>query len=320
MTEARSTPSLIALDWGTTAQRAWLLDDAGQIVDSRRPDQGLLSTTAGIDPHDDAARARAYESAFRATCGDWLDAHPDLPVIACGMVGSAQGWADAGYLTVPTKPAYGPGSLTPVAHRDGVVHLVPGLRVPSRDAAAGNVIRGEETQIVGALEALGDPVGQLTLVLPGTHSKWVHVDDGTVLSFATAMSGELFGLLTTDSILARTATEPVRDDEAFTRGLSAGGSGRGLLTELFGARPLVLDGLLDPASLADYVSGVLIADEVAHLMPDSGPVALCGSADLCRRYSRALAVHGFEPTVLVEDVTARGLWHIARSAGLQETP
>ncbi|MEB3366534.1 2-dehydro-3-deoxygalactonokinase [Saccharopolyspora mangrovi] len=318
MTDARSTPSLIALDWGTTAQRAWLLDHVGQIIAARRPDQGLLAMTADIDPHDARARAHAYESAFWAACGDWLTANPDLPVIACGMVGSAQGWSDAGYLTVPAQPKYRPGSLVPVAHRAGVVHLVPGLRIPSADGIPGNVLRGEETQIVGALEALGDPAGQLTLILPGTHSKWVRIEDGTVTSFATAMSGELFGLLTADGILARTAAEPARDDEAFARGLAAGRSRHGLLTELFGARPLVLDGLLDPASVADYVSGVLIADEVAHLVRGTGPVVLCGGADLSRRYAQAFAAHGVEPTVLAEDVTARGLWQIAFATGLQE--
>ncbi|KAA5835135.1 2-dehydro-3-deoxygalactonokinase [Saccharopolyspora hirsuta] len=319
MTDARRTPSLIALDWGTSAQRAWLLDRTGGILDVRRPDQGLLATTAGIDVRDVRARELAYEAAFWSACGDWVTAHPDLPVIACGMVGSAQGWADAGYRTVPADLRFGADALVPVRHRRGLAHLVPGLRVPSAEGVPGDVIRGEEAQIIGALEVLGEPTGAVTLVLPGTHGKWVRVDDGEVRSFTTAMSGELFGLLTADGILARTAAEPRRDDEAFARGLIAGRS-RGLAAELFGARPLVLDGLLDPASVPDYVSGVLIADEVAHLLPSTGPgqVLLCGTEDLCRRYQQALAAHGVAPTVLTEDVAARGLWRIASSTGLHQ--
>ncbi|MER5387516.1 2-dehydro-3-deoxygalactonokinase [Saccharopolyspora sp. NPDC002686] len=317
MTDASRLPGLIALDWGTSAQRAWLLDRVGRIIDVRRPEQGLLATTEGIDVRDGHARELAYEAAFWSACGDWVTAHPDVPVIACGMVGSAQGWADAGYRTVPADLRFGADALVRVRHRRGVVHLVPGLRVPSAADVPGDVIRGEEAQIIGALEALDEPTGVVTLVLPGTHSKWVRVDNGKVLSFVTAMSGELFGLLTADGILARTAVEPRRDDEAFARGLAAGRS-RGLTAELFGARPLVLDGLLDPASVHDYVSGVLIAHEVAHQLPttDPGRVLLCGTEDLCRRYERALAAHGVVPTVLTEDVAARGLWRIACATGL----
>ncbi|MCX2729253.1 2-dehydro-3-deoxygalactonokinase [Saccharopolyspora sp. NFXS83] len=319
MTDA--APSLIALDWGTTAQRAWLLDDEGGILATRRPELGLLPTTAGLDVRDAGARARAYEAAFWSACGEWVTAHPELPVLACGMVGSAQGWAEAGYLTVPAELRFGADALTRVEHRRGVAHLVPGLRTPSQDGRPGDVIRGEETQIVGALEALGSPAEPVTLVLPGTHGKWVRVAGGEVVSFATAMSGELFGLLTTDGILARTAAGPRRDDEAFARGLAAAAAdrSRGLSTELFGARPLVLDGLLDPASVPDYVSGVLIADEVGHLAPTVGVgrVVLCGAEDLCRRYAAALAAHDIVATALTEDVAARGLWRIALSTGIR---
>ncbi|WP_243794706.1 2-dehydro-3-deoxygalactonokinase [Saccharopolyspora gloriosae] len=313
-------PSLIALDWGTTAQRAWLLDGEGTILATRRPELGLLPTTAGINVRDARARAQAYEAAFWSACGDWVLAHPQLPVLACGMVGSAQGWAEAGYRTVPAELRFGADALLRVEHRRGAAHLVPGLRMPSQDGRPGDVIRGEETQIVGALEVLGDPAEPVTLILPGTHGKWVRVDNGEVVSFATAMSGELFGLLTTGGILARTTTEPRRDDEAFARGLAAGtGPSRGLSTELFGARPLVLDGLLDPASVPDYVSGVLIADEVGHAASTvgRGRVVLCGTEDLCRRYATALAAHDIVPTVLTEDVAARGLWRIALSTGLR---
>ncbi|GAB3747082.1 2-dehydro-3-deoxygalactonokinase [Amycolatopsis oliviviridis] len=305
-------PGLIALDWGTSGQRAWLLDTEGEILDARRASRGLLAITEDVDLADPVARAAAYESAFREISGDW----PALPAIASGMVGSAQGWTDAGYRTVPARPSF--TSLVPVPHRDGVLHVVPGLRIPSGDGP-GDVIRGEETQLVGVLEALGDPAGPVTVVFPGTHSKWVRVENGIVTDFATAMTGELYGLLTTQGILARTAAAPVPDDTAFSRGLTAGRRSRGLATEAFGARPLVLDGVLEPASLPDYLSGVLIADEVSHLLrdPDS-PLVLCGDGELCRRYALALADRGVKPTVLSEEVTARGLWRIATAAGLLE--
>ncbi|WP_410599434.1 2-dehydro-3-deoxygalactonokinase [Amycolatopsis sp. lyj-90] len=309
-------PALIALDWGTSGQRAWLLGEDGEILDARSAGRGLLTTTEDVDVRDPRARAAAYEAAFRKTCGDWLTAFPALPAIASGMVGSAQGWTDSGYRTVPARVDF--TSLVPVPHRDGVLHLVPGLRIPSGEGP-GDVIRGEETQLVGVLEALGDPREPVTVVLPGTHGKWVRVEDGLVTDFATAMTGELYGMLIAHGILSRTAADPVRDDAAFLRGLAAGRRSRGLATEAFGARPLVLDGVLAPASLPDYLSGVLIADEVSHLLRDPEiPVVLCGAGDLCRRYTLALADRGVEATVLSEEITARGLWRHARAAGLLE--
>lgn len=277
------------------------------MLDTRRSGQGLLTVTRGRS--GDAAAA--YDEVFTETCGDWLAAG-DVPALACGMVGSAHGWVDAGYRDVPTSLET--TELASVEHRAGRLHVVPGLRLPSTDDRPGDVIRGEETQVVGVLDLLPD-LDEVTVALPGTHSKWVSVRDGRVETFATSMTGELYALLLEHSILAKTADEPVRDDAAFERGLSAS---RGLQVELFGTRALALDGSLAPSSVPDYVSGLLVGDEVAHLLPrvDGAPVVLCGGDDICRRYATALVVHDIEPQRLTEDVTVRGLWRTAVSTGL----
>ncbi|WP_072687762.1 2-dehydro-3-deoxygalactonokinase [Rhodococcus marinonascens] len=323
-TAGKSSPRLVALDWGTSSQRAWLLGEGGRILAFRRREFGLLGAT-GDDPR---SRTHGYEAAFDEACGDWLEADPDLPAIACGMVGSAQGWREAGYLTIPTDLAIGAADLTAVPHPRGVLHLVPGLRVaPAADGSvAGDVMRGEETQIIGALGLLPrterPPTERpLTIVLPGTHSKWTRVENHKIVSFVTSLAGEMYGLMMQHGILGRTATVGVRNDAAFERGLATGTSvpSRGLLAELFGARVLVLDGLLDPASLPDYVSGVIIADEVRHLLPDyaaEGRILLCGNADLCRRYAKGLQVHGVATETVAEEAAAQGLWHVAVTAGL----
>ncbi|WP_337761359.1 2-dehydro-3-deoxygalactonokinase [Mycolicibacterium smegmatis] len=316
-TPAPRVARLIALDWGTTALRAWLLGDDGRVLDARAHDGGLLSVTAGT-PADIRAdtRADAYEKVFAAVCGDWLGAHPGLPAIACGMVGSAQGWQEAGYVTVPADLRFDAATLTRVPHKNGVLHLVPGLRVAPTGRRTGDVMRGEETQLVGVLDLL-DETGDLLVVLPGTHTKWVRIAAGQVESFTTAMTGELYGLLMEHGILARTAHAPVRDDAAFTRGLDADIS-RGISTALFGARALVLDGALEPSALPDYVSGLLIGDEIRHLLPaDRQRIVLCGKPDLCRRYAAALEHQGAHPAAtLTEEAAARGLWHIAVTSGL----
>lgn len=311
-------PRLVALDWGTTSLRAWLLGDGGRILESRRHDQGLLSTAAA-----GAERARKHKTAFNEVCGDWLCANTTLPAIACGMVGSAQGWHEAGYLTVPTDLVIDAADLITVRHDLGDLHLVPGLRMAPRGTVSGDFMRGEETQLIGVLDGLTDTDGPLTLVLPGTHTKWVRMHNRKVISFTTVMSGELFALVVQHGILALTAAKGERDDAAFARGLAAGADdARGLPAELFGARALVLDGLLDPASVPDYVSGVIISDEVRHQLPrhaNPGRIILCGNTDLCRRYASALDGHGVQTHIVSEDATARGLWAIAARCDLIDT-
>ena len=312
-TSGRATPHLVALDWGTTSLRAWLLGAGGEIITTRRRTRGLLSM-ARLSADE---RAREYERVYREVCGDWHGKWPGLPALACGMVGSAGGWRDAGYLDVPTDLAIGANDLVEVAHPDGALHLVPGLRIPSSQHGPGDVLRGEECQLIGALDLLGLEQSTLVLVLPGTHTKWVRVEDREVVSFTTVMTGELFGLLIHHGLLARTSELGTRDDDAFARGLAA--ADRGLPTELFGGRALVLDGLLEAAAMPDYLSGVLIGDEIRHQLPPhdaAGRFVLCGEPDLCRRYESALARAGVASRVVTEDASARGLWSIAHRAGL----
>lgn len=312
-----SEPRLLAVDWGTSSLRAWLLGDGGRVLSARRRAKGLLS----IADIPAAERGAEYEAVFLDLCDDWLGTHPALPAIACGMVGSSEGWADAGYLTVPTKLSFDATDLTEIRHARGVLHLVPGLRVASQTDKPGDLLRGEECQLAGALEAVGPDHAGLTVVLPGTHTKWVRVDDGVVTSFTTVMTGEIFGLLLKHGLLARTAAPGGSDEHAFDRGLRTTAE-RGLPAELFGARALVLDGLLDPTSVSDYLSGVLIADEVRHQLPlhePAGEFVLCGTPELCGHYARALRRNGADPRILAEDTTARGLWTIAAATGLIDT-
>jgi 2-dehydro-3-deoxygalactonokinase len=317
ISEAQPPPRLIAVDWGTTSLRAWLMSDGGEIISARRRAKGLLS----IADLPAAERSAEYERIFIDLCDDWLREHPALPTIACGMVGSTEGWADAGYRTVPADLTFDTHALTEIRHAQGSLHLVPGLRVASHGDVPGDLLRGEESQLVGALELVQPGPLPQTFVLPGTHTKWVRVENGAVQSFTTVMTGEIFGLLLRHGLLARTAAGGGTDDHAFDRGLRATAD-RGLLAELFGARALVLDRLLDPTSVSDYLSGVLIADEVRHQLPrygTGGDVIVCGAPDLCNRYARALQRAGTDPRIVTEDATARGLWTVAARSGLVES-
>jgi 2-dehydro-3-deoxygalactonokinase len=318
---------LIALDWGTTSLRAYRLGEQGRVLEQRSFSAGImqLPTTprmiAGVMCSD------GFELAFDEACGDWLDAQPSLPVIACGMVGSAQGWREAVYLETPASVSGLSSALQPVRSLRGVdVHIIPGVLQRS---ALPNVMRGEETQVLGVLADLPaeHSLQPLLIGLPGSHSKWVHAADGCIVHFDTFMTGEVFAALSTHTILGRTMqSAEVFDETAFDRGvavaLSADGAA-GPLSTMFSCRTLGLTGQLSATAQPDYLSGLLIGHELAALaalqVKQSGPlpaVVLLGGEQLCLRYSRALQACGFARVTVAAQATERGLWQVAAQAGL----
>ena len=322
---------LIALDWGTTSLRAYKLAAGGVVLEQRALSSGIMQLPKTPRVIHGGECADGFELAFEEACGDWLDAQPDLPVIACGMVGSAQGWREAAYCETPANVANLGNSLqTLVSLRGTRVHIVPGVIQRSR---LPNVMRGEETQVLGVLQNLpAEAGGDLLIGLPGSHSKWVEVVDGCITHFDTFMTGEVFAVLSEHSILGRTQQQGVAfDGVAFDRGvqvaLSADGE-LGVLSTLFSARTLGLTGELAPTAQADYLSGLMIGHELAALAAVQRrrrhsvhlpAIILIGNAQLCARYGRALDACGFARVTLAEQATERGLWQLALAAGLLDS-
>ncbi len=305
------------------------LHSSRSALEARTSDAGTLVVSGRRDPRDPAARAGCFERAFLELCGDWLARFPVIPVLACGMVGSDQGWSEARYLRLPTSVAAVGTRLASVPFSGGRLSIVPGLYHPGDPAtgAAPDVIRGEEVQILGVLAGLPAGSAEVFLLLPGTHTKWVRCADGVVVDFVTAMSGELYGLVMSGSIVGRLAASPAPDHAAippaFHEGVTASGAGagqRGLAAALFTGRTLVMGGRLDPTAVGDYVSGLLIGDEVAHMLrtvaAGRSEIYICGTSDLARRYAHALETHGVRPLPVREDAAVTGLWSIAAAAGL----
>jgi len=322
---------LIALDWGTSFCRAYLLGAGGGVLSQRRQPSGIMT-----QPSHAASSSTSYDVAFDQTfeelCGEWLGNTPGLPVIACGMIGSNHGWAEAEYRSVPADLVTSEIVLTRVHTRSGTtVHIIPGLIVES---AVPDVMRGEETQILGALteHLIAGTLDYSTdhiVLLPGTHSKWVRITGTTVTDFTTCMTGEFYALLTTDSTLSRLATHAKDPDwVAFDRGLGVAASptGRGgILNTAFSARTLVMTGKLAPHQVEDYVSGLLIGHELAGMLAlwfsgESGEVLLCGDAQLNERYRRALQTLGVPVAVAAADCAPAGMWQIAGASGLVSGP
>lgn len=308
---------LIALDWGTSSLRAYRLGANGVVLEQRALPWGIMNlpTVTGDD-----SRQAGFASAFAQACGDWLQAAPATPLIAAGMVGSAQGWREATYVDTPLAIRDIGHQLASVEVGGGhILHIVPGLLQRS---TLPNVIRGEETQVVGALAAAPDAQDVL-IGLPGTHCKWVRVEQGRITHFDTYMTGEVYAALSQHTILGRTMERNAAiDQEAFVRGLAVAQSadGRaGVLSTIFSSRTLGLVGQLSPAAQAEYLSGLLIGHEVAALVamrPAAKRIILIGDAKLCARYQSALALHGWSQAEIAAGATERGLWHIAAQAGL----
>lgn len=322
---------LIALDWGTTSLRAYKLAADGVVLEQRALSSGIMQLPKTPRIIHGRECADGFELAFDEACGDWLDAQPNLPVIACGMVGSAQGWREAAYCETPANVANLGNSLQTIASLRGTsVHIVPGVIQRSR---LPNVMRGEETQVLGVLQSLPAASGNDLLIgLPGSHSKWVEVVDGRITHFDTFMTGEVFAVLSEHSILGRTQQPSATfDAQAFDRGVQIALSTDaelGVLSTLFSARTLGLTGELSPTAQPDYLSGLMIGHELAALAnvqrrrrnnPNLPAIVLIGNAQLCTRYRRALDACGFATVALAEQATERGLWQLALAAGLIES-
>ena len=292
------TPSLIVLDWGTTSLRAYLLDDVGHVLDTRNEPRGIMHVPDGN-----------FSAVYHAVTAEW----PAMPSIAAGMIGSASGWVEVPYCAAPAGVEELVASLARVP--DAALHIVPGV---ATDGEMPNVMRGEETQIIGALELHPALAAHSRLVLPGTHSKWVHVDDAKITSITTFMTGELFAVLREHSILGRFASDPAASDDAFSRGvIAARDCAQGLSPLLFSARSLVLTQRLPAGSSLEYLSGVLIGDELrSGLARGIRPDALIGDATLCNRYHAALGIFEVFDIPIIDGAAHAGLFGIATRAGL----
>lgn len=271
------TPDWIAVDWGTTHLRAWAMGPAGVLAEAQS-DAGMGTLTRD-----------GFEPALLALIDGWLGRR--VPVIACGMVGSRQGWVEAPYRAVPCAPLAAP--LVPVPTQDARldVRVVAGLK-QTRPA---DVMRGEETQIAGFLSL--HPGFDGVVCLPGTHSKWAHLSAGEVVSFASAMTGEIYALLGTASVL-RHGLGQGWDDAAFDQGVAdALSHPERLSRELFRLRAAGLLGQMDGNAARARLSGLLIGAELAAMRPYwlGREVVLIGAEGLAGLYATALIAQGCRP-------------------------
>lgn len=280
----------IAVDWGTSNVRAWRVAPDGTHGQERSLPKGM---------------GRLTPAEYPAVLGELVGPLDGIPVLVCGMAGARQGWREAPYLGAPAD-------LRELAA--AAVSPMPGVRILP-GVSQGNpedVMRGEETQLLGFAALKQGYAGPV--VMPGTHSKWAMLNGTRLVHFATAMTGELFELLGTHSVLrhslAGEATGPATED-GIAAGLASGIEAPGLLTErLFRTRSAALLSGKGPDWCGGYLSGLLVGAEVGGHRDWIGKdrIPLIGSPRLCRLYTAALDRIGARAeTIDVTEVTIGGL-------------
>jgi 2-dehydro-3-deoxygalactonokinase len=292
---------LIGLDWGTTSCRAYLIGAEGAVLERVADGPGILKIENA-----------AFGVALDAMTGRW---DSKLPVILSGMIGSRQGWREAPYALCPAGADDLVRALARVEHASRAIALVPGLSIDNDGMP--DVMRGEETQVLGALALSGQ--GDGLFLLPGTHAKWVTVQGGRIVSFRTFMTGEVFGALKDHTILGRLMREGA-DVDGFARGVREGaalGSAGALLNRLFATRTYGLMDRLADTALSDYLSGLLVGAEIAEATRQTkGAVTIIANRALASRYTDALRLLGSESALAPGDCVAAGHWRLAGAAGL----
>jgi 2-dehydro-3-deoxygalactonokinase len=296
----------IAGDWGTSHLRLYLCDAEGAALDA-------------ISGPGAAEASGRFAPVFSSLTARWKESHGVLPAVLCGMVGSSLGWTQARYLPCPARPEQIANACASL--QEGAIAVVPGLSCHNRFDAP-DFMRGEETQILGAMNLVAElREGRCVICLPGTHTKWVVVDEGWVREFLTAPTGELFALLRDHSVLIRRndAAAGKTHMDAFDNGLAHFNEfpHAQLLHRLFEPRSRQLSGEFAAEEAAAYLSGLLVASDVHGaldvLCGSRHHVFLVGATQLMELYARACASRGYETSQVDGDAASlAGLLQVHR--------
>ena len=323
--QVHSQAALIAIDWGSTNFRAFLLNNKGHILDQVNAPQGVLSL-----------QGNEYETVLLGHIAHWL-IEEKLPVVMAGMVGSIQGWKDAGYIKCEADIAQCANQLSRVDNDSQLnLSIVPGVKCHTVSGQP-DVMRGEEVQVYGAIayteqqqeHLTHEKLSKLMFCLPGTHSKWVKAGknkDGqsVICGLSTHMTGEMYNIVVDHSLLgkglAHSDNTKNTDIDSFLLGIHTSQRKGGMLHHLFSARTLRLEQKLKPEHVTSYLSGLLIGAELAAVIETTNKlehVYLIGNSILNDLYAKALSELGYLSTPICSaKASALGIINIAQKANL----
>lgn len=298
-----SDNNFIVMDWGSSNIRAFLYISGKQ--------KDIKKSSSGVT----VAQGKECESVFDSLTSDWFKAYGRMPVLMAGMVGSVNGWCNADYLKCPLELGELGKHLTVVKNSKGYdIRIVPGLCV--KNNCNYNVMRGEETQLFGAMKKQQSRV----YIMPGTHCKWVLTDNKRIESFRTVMTGELLNILMKYSLIGLGNEEQTESEQDFILGLKSGFEKDNILPLLFEVRAARILGKISPNHIKEYLSGLLIGSEIAALKRiygfDSSDDAfgIIATPMLAKRYAKGLELAGIDSFSLNgEEAFLSGILPIAES-------
>lgn len=288
---------MIAINWGTSNFRAYKVDARGNVEAEKSSGRGAVAVLPG-----------GFQDALIAEVGEWLDAGENK-ILMCGMAGARRGWKEAPYLTVPASFEQVLDAVIKVDVEGLDVRIVPGV-IGADQSGVPEVMRGEETEIFGCTTQPGTYVH---FCLPGTHSKWVQVEDEKIVAFSTSMTGEIFKAVREHTILHSCTQHEPNDDDAFLQGVARAKQAGELEHQLFGVRTLVLTGRMKETSASSYLSGLMIGREVRAMAWKDDDVHLVGDPALCALYEKTLREFGVNSTMESAGAALRGLVRIGGS-------
>ena len=300
MPVANKEPVCIGVDWGTSSFRAWLFDKSGSILDSV---QGPWGITQVAD--------KPFKQTLMEAVGGWLAiSAADLPVIMCGMIGSAQGWQEARYLSGRIGLDELASGVVSLDDPDINIAIIPGIQGVSADGH-NDVMRGEETLLAGKLTSSENK--QMLFCLPGTHSKWVLTDQNRIDRLTTFMTGELFQLMRKNSILSPLIDKGINvevESDGFAQGLALAESPSGVLHQLFAIRAGVLTGRFKRADVPSLLSALLIGSECLAARKSFGQdafplITLMSSGDIASAYRTAFMQMKFQHIIVDSEQSAQ---------------
>ncbi|MFT5707762.1 MAG: 2-dehydro-3-deoxygalactonokinase [Oceanospirillaceae bacterium] len=276
----------IAVDWGTSRLRVWHMSVRGEILGHKNCEHGMNSLLPD-----------AFEAVLLSQINTWLNPQLITTVLACGMLGSRQGWMEVSYVAAPCLATNAPTQALTQDPRIQV-YIFPGIK----QLAPADVMRGEETQIAGFMAQ--EPEFNGVICLPGTHAKWVQVQGAKIIQFQTYLTGELYALLAKQSVLRHCLDTAAWDDEAFAAAIKQSiESPQSVSAKLFSLRAQTLLNDLAPSSANAALSGYLIGLELASCQhfwqqlqseqQSSNPqIIIIGDSTLSKRYAQALSLLG----------------------------
>ena len=295
-------PSLIGVDWGSTRFRAYLLDEAGNLIDSVTSNRGIFSR-----------KRRSYEEILFRNCERWLRWAPEMPVLMAGMIGSRNGWIETEYLSCPVSIRSLGASIVQVqdicSHH---AYIVPGISYLASPRLP-DVIRGEETQIFGVFDK--PAANNLIACVPGTHSKWIQVKNNRITRFSTYMTGEMFAAMLRCGSISSILDDCTDDADNFMEGVGVSQRDGGLLNHLFSIRSRAVTSQNVYKQNRSYLSGLLIGAEIRSaldLYPVTSDIVVIGANSLVRDYSLAFSSLGISVSAYTsENAFIKGLWELA---------